>query len=86
MSLVGPRPERPELMAEISARLPHFAQRLNVKAGMTGWAQLHGQRGDAPFESRLQLDLDYLSRWSLLLDCRILLLTLSGGFLSKKAF
>jgi exopolysaccharide biosynthesis polyprenyl glycosylphosphotransferase len=85
MSLVGPRPERPEFLREIAERLPHFPLRQSVKAGMTGWAQIHGQRGQAPLEDRLRFDLDYVQNWSIWLDLRILVVTMFGGFLSRNA-
>jgi len=76
MSLVGPRPERPELVARFSSRLPGYALRHRVRPGLTGLAQVSGCRGDTSLERRLQLDLDYVRSWSLWLDIRILLLTL----------
>jgi exopolysaccharide biosynthesis polyprenyl glycosylphosphotransferase len=82
MSLVGPRPERPEFLPEIARLLPHFPLRHTVKAGMTGWAQVHGLRGASSFAERLQFDLDYVQRWSLILDLDILARTACGGFLS----
>lgn len=85
MSLVGPRPERPEFLPEITERLPAFPLRQSVKAGMTGWAQIHGQRGDAPLEDRLRYDLEYIRRWSVGFDLEILALTICGGFLSRNA-
>jgi lipopolysaccharide/colanic/teichoic acid biosynthesis glycosyltransferase len=75
MSLVGPRPERPELVPQITRDIPDFPQRLAVKAGITGWAQIHGYRGNTPFQKRLELDLFYIHHWSPLLDMKILLAT-----------
>ncbi|MDF1663591.1 MAG: exopolysaccharide biosynthesis polyprenyl glycosylphosphotransferase [Planctomycetota bacterium] len=85
MSLVGPRPERPEFLGDIAERIPHFPLRQSVKAGMTGLAQINGQRGQAPLEDRLRFDLDYVQNWSLWLDLRILIVTMFGGFLSRNA-
>lgn len=85
MSLVGPRPERPEFLGDIAERIPHFPLRQSVKAGMTGLAQINGQRGQAPLEERLRFDLDYVQNWSLWLDLRILIVTMFGGFLSRNA-
>lgn len=72
MSLVGPRPERDAFIREFRERYPAYMQRHAVKAGMTGWAQVHGLRGDTSIEERLRLDLEYVDRWSLLLDVEIL--------------
>ncbi|MBX3472300.1 MAG: exopolysaccharide biosynthesis polyprenyl glycosylphosphotransferase [Planctomycetes bacterium] len=86
MSLVGPRPERVEHFPELERRLPGFMLRHAVPAGMTGWAQVHGLRGDAPVEERLRYDLEYIQRWSPWLDLRILLLTCVRGFAHPNAF
>lgn len=76
MSLVGPRPERPELIERFKEELPAYMLRHKVRAGMTGWAQVHGLRGNTSLRKRLQYDLYYINNWSLALDIRILLLTL----------
>ncbi|MCO5170364.1 MAG: exopolysaccharide biosynthesis polyprenyl glycosylphosphotransferase [Planctomycetes bacterium] len=86
MSLVGPRPERVEHFPELERRIPGFMLRHTVPAGMTGWAQVHGLRGDAPVEERLRYDLEYIQRWSPWLDLRILLLTAVRGFAHPNAF
>jgi lipopolysaccharide/colanic/teichoic acid biosynthesis glycosyltransferase len=79
MSLVGPRPERPHFVKQFQKRFPDYAARHHLQAGITGWAQVHGFRGDTSIARRLEHDLFYLNHWSLGLDLRILLLTL-GGF------
>jgi len=76
MSLVGPRPERPEMLEKIQQEVPGFPLRLKVRAGLTGWAQINGFRGRSSFKKRLQYDLYYLNNWSPLLDLRIVLTTL----------
>jgi len=76
MSLVGPRPERPEMLARIQEEVPGFPLRLKAQAGLTGWAQIKGFRGRSSFRKRLQYDLYYLNHWSPFLDVRILLATL----------
>ena len=86
MSLVGPRPERIEHFPGLEAELPGFMLRHAVPAGMTGWAQVHGLRGDAPVRERLRYDLEYVRRWSLGLDLRILALTAVRGFVHENAF
>lgn len=75
MSLVGPRPERPELIADFKHQIPHYNARHHSKPGMTGWAQVHGLRGDTDLGERIQCDLWYLENWSLWLDLQIMLLT-----------
>ncbi len=86
MSLVGPRPERPEFIREFRAGLPGYMLRHTVKGGLTGWAQVNGCRGNTSIERRLEYDMDYLRRWSLGLDLRIILLTLVRGFNDPNAY
>lgn len=86
MSLVGPRPERPEFLEEFRRELPDYMLRLTVKAGMTGLAQLRGLRGASPLGERLRSDLEYVREWSLGLDLKILVLTVLGGFLHENAY
>jgi exopolysaccharide biosynthesis polyprenyl glycosylphosphotransferase len=76
MSLVGPRPERPFFVHQFEDRVSDYYDRHRVKAGMTGWAQVHGLRGDTPIEDRTRYDLYYVENWSIWLDLRILALTL----------
>lgn len=76
MSLVGPRPERPYFVEQFTGRVPNYFDRHRVKSGMTGWAQVNGLRGNTPIEERTRYDLFYIENWTLLLDLRILLLTL----------
>jgi len=86
MSLVGPRPERPIFIDRFRRHIPRYQLRHMVKAGMTGWAQIHGLRGQTSIEKRVEYDLYYIEHWSLLLDLRILARTLAGGFLSRNAY
>jgi exopolysaccharide biosynthesis polyprenyl glycosylphosphotransferase len=78
MSLVGPRPERPFFVHQFEERVRDYYDRHRVKSGMTGWAQVHGLRGSVPIEDRTAYDLYYVEHWSLLLDLRILWMTLSA--------
>ena len=75
MSLVGPRPERPEFVARFRERYPEYMSRHRVRAGMTGWAQVHDLRGNSSMRRRIAHDLYYIDNWSLALDVKILWLT-----------
>ena len=76
MSLVGPRPERPEFVERFRQQIPGYMQKHLVKAGISGWAQVNDLRGDSDLEQRIQYDLYYIDNWSLWFDLRILVLTL----------
>jgi len=78
MSLVGPRPERPTYIDAFRREVPGYMLRHKVRAGMTGWAQVHGWRGDTSIEERVEHDLYYIQKWSFWLDLRILAMTLLG--------
>lgn len=86
MSLVGPRPERPVFIEQFRQNIPNYMLRHKVRAGMTGWAQVHGFRGNTSVEQRIRYDLYYIENWSLLLDFKILLLTLFRGFTNPNAY
>ena len=86
MSLVGPRPERPVFVDQFRREIPGYMLRHKVKAGITGWAQIHGWRGDTSLEKRIECDLFYIQHWSVWLDLRIIFLTVFRGFLSKNAY
>lgn len=86
MSLVGPRPERPNFVARFKEEIPSYMKKHMVKAGMTGWAQIHGYRGDTSLEQRIKHDLYYIDNWSLTLDLRIILATFAKGFLNPNAY
>ncbi|MEI9894327.1 MAG: sugar transferase [Chthoniobacter sp.] len=75
MSLVGPRPERPELIRNFKHEIPHYNARHAAKPGITGWAQVNGLRGDTDLTERIKCDLWYLENWSAVLDIQIMLLT-----------
>jgi Undecaprenyl-phosphate glucose phosphotransferase len=86
MSLVGPRPERPEFVHEFKEKFPQYMLRHRVRAGITGWAQVHGWRGNTSLSKRIEYDLYYIENWSVSLDIKILWLTLRWGFTHKNAY
>lgn len=86
MSLVGPRPERPVFIQQFSRTIPNYMARHAVKAGITGWAQVHGWRGNTSLRKRLQYDLYYITHWTPWLDLRILWMTLFHGFIHRNAY
>ena len=86
MSLVGPRPERPPFVAQFKKHVPQYMLRHRVKSGITGWAQVNGWRGNTSIEKRIEHDLYYIENWSLLLDVKILILTLFRGFGQEHAY
>lgn len=86
MSLVGPRPERPVFVDQFRHEIPHYMLRHKVKAGITGWAQVNGWRGDTSLERRIECDLFYIRNWSYWLDIKILFLTVFKGFVNKNAY
>jgi undecaprenyl-phosphate glucose phosphotransferase len=86
MSLVGPRPERPSFVERFRQTVPDYDLRHAVPGGMTGWAQVHGWRGRTSLRKRVQYDLDYIERWSLGLDLRVLLMTVQHVFWGKTSW
>ncbi len=86
MSVVGPRPERPVFIKKFKERVPRYMLRHKMKAGITGWAQVHGWRGNTSIERRIEYDLYYIQNWSLLLDVKIIIMTLWSGFVHKNAY
>ncbi len=85
MSLVGPRPERPMYVEQFREQIPRYMLRHHVKAGITGWAQVNGLRGDTPLEKRIKYDLYYIRHWSLGFDLKILALTVLRVFRDASA-
>ena len=86
MSIVGPRPERPLFVAQFKDKIPQYMLRHKVKAGITGWAQVNGWRGNTSIEKRIEYDLYYIENWSVRLDMKIMWLTLLKGFFHKHAY
>jgi Undecaprenyl-phosphate glucose phosphotransferase len=86
MSLVGPRPERPFFVDQFKQRIPQYMLRHKVRAGLTGWAQVNGWRGNTSIEKRIEYDLYYIENWSLMLDLKIMWLTVVKGFFHKHAY
>ena len=76
MSLVGPRPERPELVEKFKQSIPRYMLRHRVKTGMTGWAQVHGLRGNTPLDKRIEFDIYYIQNWTFRLDLEIIFRTI----------
>jgi len=86
MSIVGPRPERPVFIKEFRRRIPRYMLRHKVPAGMTGWAQINGWRGNTSIDKRIEYDLYYIENWSLFLDLKILFMTIFKGFRNSNAY
>lgn len=86
MSLIGPRPERPMFVEKYKDEIPHYMKKHLVKAGLTGWAQVHGWRGNTCLHTRIEHDLYYIENWSLWLDIKIILMTLLRGLVHKNAY
>ncbi|HEX4922512.1 MAG TPA: exopolysaccharide biosynthesis polyprenyl glycosylphosphotransferase, partial [Bdellovibrionales bacterium] len=86
MSCVGPRPERPVFVEKFRKEIPGYMLRHKVKAGITGWAQVNGLRGNTSLEDRIEYDLFYITHWSLAFDLRIMLMTVFKGFFSPNAY
>jgi len=86
MSLVGPRPERPVFIDEFKQSIPNYMLRLKMKAGLTGWAQVNGWRGNTSLERRIECDLYYIKNWSMLFDIKIIFMTVWKGFVNRHAY
>ena len=86
MSLVGPRPERPYFVEKFKEEIPRYMIKHQARPGITGWAQVNGYRGDTSIRMRIDCDLYYIENWSVMLDIKILLLTVVRGFVNKNAY
>ena len=86
MSLVGPRPERPQFVEQFKEEIPRYMIKHQVRPGLTGWAQVNGYRGDTSIYKRIEYDLFYIENWSMWLDMRIIFRTFFVGFINKNAY
>jgi len=86
MSVVGPRPERPVFVERFRQTVPGYMLRHKVKAGVTGWAQVNGLRGNTSLEKRIEFDLEYIERWSLGMDLKIIALTIVKILVERNAY
>ena len=86
MSLVGPRPERPQFVEKFKEEIPRYMVKHQVRPGLTGWAQVNGLRGDTSIEKRIEYDLYYIENWTLEFDFKILFLTVFKGFVNENAY
>jgi len=86
MSLVGPRPEQPAYVEQFRRNIPRYMDRHREKAGLTGWAQVNGLRGDTSITERTKYDLWYIENWSLWLDINIIIRTVLQGLTSRSAY
>lgn len=86
MSLVGPRPERPQYVEKFREEIPRYMVKHQVRPGMTGWAQVNGYRGNTSIRKRIEYDIYYIENWTVGLDLKILFLTVFKGFVNKNAY
>ena len=86
MSLVGPRPERPQFVEKFKEEIPRYMIKHQVRPGLTGWAQVNGYRGDTSIKKRIEHDLYYIENWTLGFDFKIIFLTFFKGFINKNAY
>ena len=86
MSLVGPRPERPQYVEKFREEIPRYMVKHQVRPGMTGWAQINGYRGNTSIRKRIECDIYYIENWTVGLDIKILFLTVFKGFINKNAY
>ena len=86
MSIVGPRPERPQFVEKFKEEIPRYMIKHQVRPGLTGWAQVNGLRGDTSIKDRIKYDIYYIENWSLLFDIRIMFMTVFRGLINKNAY
>lgn len=86
MSLVGPRPERPQFVEKFKEEIPRYMVKHQVRPGLTGWAQVNGLRGDTSIKKRIEYDIYYIENWTLGFDIKIVIMTFFTGFINKNAY
>jgi len=86
MSLVGPRPERPQFVEKFKEEIPRYMVKHQVRPGLTGWAQVNGLRGDTSIRKRIEYDIYYIENWTFTFDIKIIFLTFFTGFINKNAY
>ena len=86
MSIVGPRPERPQFVEKFKEEIPRYMVQHQVRPGLTGWAQINGYRGDTSIRKRIEYDLYYIENWSMMFDFRIIIGTIWYGIVNKNAY
>lgn len=86
MSVVGPRPERPQFVEQFKEEIPRYMVKHQVRPGLTGWAQINGYRGDTSIKRRIEHDIFYIENWTISFDIKIMLLTIFKGFINKNAY
>ncbi len=86
MSLVGPRPERPQFVEKFKEEIPRYMVKHQVRPGLTGWAQVNGLRGDTSIEERIKHDIYYIENWTIGFDLKIIFMTFFTGFINKNAY
>ena len=86
MSLIGPRPERPQFVEKFMEEIPRYNVKHQVRPGLTGWAQVNGLRGDTSIRKRVEYDIYYIENWSVFFDIKIIIMTFFTGFINKNAY
>lgn len=86
MSLVGPRPERPQYVEKFREEIPRYMVKHQVRPGLTGWAQVNGLRGDTSIKKRIEYDIYYIENWTFFFDIKIIIMTFFTGFINKNAY
>ena len=86
MSIVGPRPERPQFVEKFKEEIPRYMIKHQVRPGLTGWAQVNGYRGDTSIRRRIECDLYYIENWSMFLDFKIMFMTVFKGLVNENAY
>ncbi len=86
MSIVGPRPERPQFVERFREEIPRYMIKHQVRPGLTGWAQVNGYRGNTSIRRRIDCDLYYIENWSMIFDIKIIFMTLFKGVVNENAY